>query len=142
MMDERFTLACDAWLAAWTGNRVDALLAWYTDDCLYADPLCRQGLVGKGALRAHLTPLLARHPDWHFRLRFCSDTRSGLCVVWTISFTKCRLPTRVGSAELILRGGLILHQQSVFETADLCAPAAVDGASSIPCSATDERSTS
>jgi hypothetical protein len=38
---------CDRWLPAWTGNRPELLISFYSDDAFYSDPYIPQGLKGK-----------------------------------------------------------------------------------------------
>lgn len=52
------------WLPAWTGNRPEKLLAFYSSDTFYLDPAVPEGLKGKPALRGYFEKLLARNPDW------------------------------------------------------------------------------
>jgi ketosteroid isomerase-like protein len=119
MMDGVSAARCDSWLSTWTGNRLDRLMAWYTEDCVYADPMCPDGLFGKAALAAHLGPLLARFPDWEFWWRLSWQDVSVTGVFWRL-----RLPSLVGldpdgSSHLLWRHGLILQQTSVFSLSGL-----------------------
>ena len=43
-----------AWLQAWTNKDVDALCAFYAEDCVYKDPQTAAGLTGNEALRGYL----------------------------------------------------------------------------------------
>lgn len=125
------SLACwvDNWLAAWSGNRLDLLLAWYAEDCVYADPLRPEGLVGKAALAAHLGPLLERHPEWRFTRRANCKTDAGVDVEWKVVLpqtgrTHSHLG-RIGRTRLILRDRLILQQDNLtdlsrIDSIDMC----------------------
>ena len=55
-MDD-YTQFCADWLAAWTGNEPEKLLAYYTDDAFYRDPARPHGLQGKVELRKYLERL-------------------------------------------------------------------------------------
>ena len=64
-MDRKAALQfCARWLPLWTGNRPDPLADLYAPDAFYRDPATPGGLVGRDALRAYFTKLLARNPAW------------------------------------------------------------------------------
>jgi len=52
------------WLPAWTGNRPDELIAYYSEDAFYSDPGVPNGIKGKEALLGYFQKLLARNPHW------------------------------------------------------------------------------
>jgi hypothetical protein len=52
------------WLPAWTGNDPERLVAFYTDDAVYADPAIPRGVRGRAALLGYFTKLLAQNPAW------------------------------------------------------------------------------
>lgn len=52
------------WLPAWTGNKPEALAAYYADDCFYRDAGIPQGAQGKAELLHYLRKLLAQNPQW------------------------------------------------------------------------------
>jgi hypothetical protein len=51
-------------LPAWTGNRPDELIAYYSNDVFYSDPGIPNGIKGKEALLGYFRKLLARNPNW------------------------------------------------------------------------------
>ena len=59
---------CNRWLPAWTGGAkaVDSLLACYTPNAFYLDPVRPNGLNGHAEMRAYFEKLLAKYPDWRW----------------------------------------------------------------------------
>lgn len=113
---------CDAWLAAWTGNRPDALLACYTGDARYLDPAFPGGLRGHAQLRAYFEKLLARNPDWVWKREELMPTAGGFTLKW-----RARLPDGAdfcGLDIVELRDGLISRNEVYFDPAPLRAAAA------------------
>ncbi|MQP76764.1 DUF4440 domain-containing protein [Stenotrophomonas sp. MYb238] len=63
------------WAAAWNAHDVEAVLAHFHDDAVFASPFARQLLPetggvlrGKAAIRAYWSAGLARIPDLHFHV--------------------------------------------------------------------------
>ena len=52
------------WLPAWTGNRPNELIAYYSEDAFYSDPGIPNGAKGKKALLGYFRKLLAQNPNW------------------------------------------------------------------------------
>lgn len=73
---------CDAWLASWTGNDPDGLLAYYAEDAAYRDPAFPKGLHGHAALRPYFAKLLAANPDWRWTREELIPTASGFTLKW------------------------------------------------------------
>ncbi len=70
------------WLEAWTGNRPETLLAYYSDDAFYADPAKPGGLRGKEALRTYFGKLLSLNPDWVWTAEEIIPTEKGCTLKW------------------------------------------------------------
>jgi hypothetical protein len=70
------------WLAAWTAKDVDALCAFYAEDCVYKDPQTTQGLTGQAALRAYLTGLFAATPAMTYLADEVWPIAGGFCGRW------------------------------------------------------------
>ena len=82
-MDEGEAMAfSEAWLAAWTGNRPEALLAYYSEDAFYRDPGRPQGLRGAAQLRPYFEKLLAANPAWEWRAVETHPTPKGFTLKW------------------------------------------------------------
>ena len=52
------------WLPAWSGNRPELLVSFYTEDAQYSDPAIPAGVRGREALLAYFRRLLSRNPEW------------------------------------------------------------------------------
>lgn len=70
------------WLAAWTGNQPDRLLAFYAEDAFYSDPARRDGVRGHEALRKYFERLLANFPDWSWETEEVIPTEKGFTLKW------------------------------------------------------------
>ncbi|MBJ7410362.1 MAG: nuclear transport factor 2 family protein [Phenylobacterium sp.] len=70
------------WLAAWTAKDVDALCAFYAEDCVYRDPQTAGGLTGNAALRAYLTGLFAATPSMTYTPDETWPIPGGFCGRW------------------------------------------------------------
>lgn len=110
----------DRWLSAWTGNRLQAVLDWYADDCAYADELCTRGLAGKSELARHLAPLLRRYPHWRFVRYASTPVAQGIDVRWEMILPRTSgAYRRFGRTRLILRDGLILQHDNRSDPGDV-----------------------
>lgn len=89
---------CDGWLAAWTGNRPAALLAFYADDALYRDPGRPHGLRAHAQLRPYFERLLEANPAWEWHALEVFPTPGGFTLKW-----RARIPV---GAEVIEEEGL------------------------------------
>lgn len=73
---------CKRWLDAWTGNRPEELLAFYTEDAFYRDPARPLGLTGKSALADYFRRLLAANPNWKWEAIEVFPTARGFALKW------------------------------------------------------------
>jgi len=67
----------ELWLPAWTGNRPEHLVSFYSEDAFYADPGNWPGVRGRRALLEYFTRLLARFPDWTWSHRGSQPLKDG-----------------------------------------------------------------
>jgi ketosteroid isomerase-like protein len=65
----------EAWVRAWNGHDVEAVLDHFRDDVVFTSPVAARllpdsgGVVrGKAALRGYWTTALAKQPDLHFEM--------------------------------------------------------------------------
>src|SRR5262249_207534 len=72
----------DFWLPAWTGNRPEYLVSYYTEDAFYSDPAVPDGVRGQRALLAYFTKLLGRFPDWVWTHRGSQPLKDGFLNGW------------------------------------------------------------
>ncbi len=89
---------CKHWLDAWTGNRPEVLLRFYSEDALYLDPARPRGLQGYDELRPYFEKLLAANPTWVWEVVEVFPTEHGFVLKW-------RATIPVGS-EIIIEHGL------------------------------------
>ncbi len=73
---------CDAWLSAWTCDRPDELLQYYTADALYIDPAHPGGLRGHEQIAPYFHKLLSRNPDWRWEAVEIFATDAGFTLKW------------------------------------------------------------
>lgn len=82
---EHLTEFCKQWLNAWSGNQPETLIAFYSDDVYYRDPVKSQGLQGlqgKQQLFSYFKKLLAKNPDWVWKLKEIIPTEKGFVLKW------------------------------------------------------------
>ncbi len=94
MTESDATAFCRHWLALWTGNRPEALLACYAETAFYRDPGQPRGLTGIAALRPYFTALLAANPDWQWDVVEVMPTAAGFTLKW-----RARIPVGATTIE-------------------------------------------
>lgn len=111
---------CRRWLAAWTGNRPQALVEFYAEDCYYQDPGRPEGLRGHAQLRPYFDKLLARFPDWVWEPVEVFPNQRGFCLKWqaTIPMGSERR-TAVGLDIVEVADGKITRNEVYFDPAVL-----------------------
>jgi ketosteroid isomerase-like protein len=108
------------WLPAWTGNRPEALIKFYSEDAFYSDPARRQGLRGYAELLPHLRKMLAANPDWVWELVEAIPTEKGFTGKW-----KATIPigdmvvTEYGVDIVEVSGGKVTRNEVYFDRAAL-----------------------
>lgn len=107
------------WLKAWSDKDVPALLAFYTDDCVYKDAQTAAGLIGQAALRDYLTGLFAAMPPTTYTPDETWPIAGGYCGRWYAAMGEGGSAGRMRGFDLvILRGDQIalnevyIHQMS------------------------------
>ncbi len=85
----------EEWLPAWSGNRPELLVSFYTDDATYSDPAIPGGVHGRASLLAYFTKLLARNPNWVWTYRGSVPLADGFLNEWHAS-----IPTGAATAEV------------------------------------------
>lgn len=103
MTPHRLDPLISSFLAAWTSQDVDRVLACYTDDLRYRDPNTRGAVVGADAMRRYLTRLFgAWQMTWTGREVFELGGESGVAFLWRATFR------RPGGAEVVEADGMDL----------------------------------
>ena len=110
----------EEWLPAWTGNRPERLVSFYTDDVFYCDPAIPLGVRGRPALLAYFTKLLARYPAWVWTHRGSIPLEDGFLNLWhaSIPVGERRLELD-GACTVQLREGRIYSNQVFFDRTEL-----------------------
>jgi SnoaL-like protein len=115
----------ERWLPAWSGNRPELLVSFYTDDAFYADPAIREGVRGRAALLAYFTRLLARYPDWVWTHRRSIALVDGFLNHWHASIPTGEQVIEVdGVCTVQLRDGRIYSNEVFFDRSALLAAVA------------------
>ena len=76
---------CDQWLPAWTGNKPDLLISFYSDGAFYSDPFIPQGLKGKEQILAYLRNFISFYPNWKYEHVEIFPTENGFTLKWKVS---------------------------------------------------------
>jgi hypothetical protein len=110
----------ERWLPAWTGNRPEHLVSFYTDDVFYSDPAVPQGVRGRAALLAYFTKLLARNPAWVWTHRGSIPLADGFLNLWHASIPAGGRTLELdGACTVQLRDGRIYSNQVFFDRSEL-----------------------
>lgn len=112
----------ERWLPAWTGNRPDLLVSFYTNDAFYSDPAIPTGVRGRDALLAYFRKLLARNPDWIWRHRGSIPIFDGFLNHWHATIpVGDHIVEVTGVCAVQLRDHLIYSNQVFFDRSELLA---------------------
>ena len=110
----------ERWLPAWSGNRPELLVSFYTDDAFYADPGVPAGVRGRDALLAYFRKLLGRNPDWVWTHRDAVPLRDGFLNHWHAAIPVGTRSVEVdGVCSVQLRAGRIYANQVFFDRSEL-----------------------
>jgi hypothetical protein len=107
-----------AWLQAWTNKDVDALCAFYAEDCVYKDPQTAAGLTGNEALRGYLTGLFAATPTMTYTPDEVWPIPGGFCGRWYCDIGDPAAPQgRIRGFDLVILDGdrIALNEVYVHE---------------------------
>ena len=117
----------EKWLPAWTGNRPDLLVSFYTDDVSYSDPAIPSGVRGRRDLLAYFTRLLGRNPDWVWTQRGSIPMAGGFLNLWHASIPVAdRIIEVEGVCTVQLRDGFIYSNHVYFDRSELLAAMTTD----------------
>lgn len=101
-----------AWLKAWTDKDVEALVAFYSTDCFYADPQTAGGLKGHEQLRPYLQGLFNATPKMVYEPEEVWAIENGFCGRWYCAIGEDGTDGRMRGFDLvILKDGLIAHNE-------------------------------
>jgi hypothetical protein len=112
----------ERWLPAWTGDRPELLVSFYTEDTCYSDPQVPQGLRGRDALLGYFRKLLAANPDWIWTQRRSLPLENGFLNFWHASIpVGDRVLEIDGVCSVELRDGRIAENHVYFDRSALLA---------------------
>lgn len=80
---------CKTWLNAWTGNKPEKLITFYSKNCYYQDPANPEGIRGREKLRTYLKKLFRANPNWEWNLMELYPTEKGFVFKW-----KAKIPIK------------------------------------------------
>lgn len=117
---ERARSFASEWLPAWTGNRPELLVSFYTDDAFYSDPGIPRGVKGRDALLAYFTKLLRRNPEWVWTHRGSIPIADGFLNQWHAVIPVGSRTIEVdGVCTAQLRNGRIYSNEVFFDRSEL-----------------------
>ena len=110
----------DKWLPAWSGNRPELLVSFYTEDVIYSDPAVPSGVRSRNALLEYFTKLLGRNPRWVWTHRGSVPLADGFLNEWHASIPAGTRTIEVdGVCTVRMRGGLIYRNDVYFDRSEL-----------------------
>ena len=110
----------ERWLPAWSGNRPELLLSFYSPDAVYSDPSIPKGVHGREELLAYFSRLLAKNPDWVWTQRDSIPMQDGFLNLWHASIPVRRKVVEVdGVCTVQLRDGLIYANHVYFDVSKI-----------------------
>ena len=110
----------ERWLPAWSGNRPELLVSFYSDDVFYSDPAIPEGVRGREALLAYFRKLLAHNPRWVWTQRAAIPLEGGFLNLWHASIPAGERTLEIdGVCTVELRDGLIRSNQVFFDRSSL-----------------------
>jgi hypothetical protein len=106
----------DRWLASWTGNDPQRLIAFYAQDAYYQDPARPHGLRGHHELLPYFEKLLAANPSWRWEAVEILTTAKGCCLKWKATLPKAgQVRTLYGLDIVELASGSITRNEVYFD---------------------------
>ena len=112
----------ERWLPAWSGNRPELLVSFYTDDVFYSDPARPGGVRGRAELLDYFRRLLARNPDWIWTQRGSIPLADGFLNLWHASIPAGAQRVEIdGVCTVQLRDGQIYRNEVYFDRSPLLA---------------------
>lgn len=108
---------CKRWLASWSGNRPDELIAFYDPAAYYQDPAFPQGLKGHGEILPYFKKLLAKNPDWRWSMQSIFPVMEGFVLKWRAEIPRDGKSAAIceGMDLVLLRGRIIVRNEVYFD---------------------------
>jgi hypothetical protein len=107
-------------LAAWSGNRPEYLIGFYSDDALYVDPANKEGLRGRERVFSYFKKLLAANPNWVWRVIDVFPIDPGFVLKWEATMPVGKgVITEVGMDIVEVDQGRITRNEVFFDRSSL-----------------------
>ena len=114
---EQAKIFAQKWLPAWSGNRPDYLISFYSEDAFYSDPGMPKGVKGRDAVLASFEKLLGYNPDWVWTQTGSIPMEDGFVNQWHASIPVGEEVVEIDGVCLVqLREGKIYRNQVYFDT--------------------------
>jgi hypothetical protein len=111
---------CERWLPAWTGNRPEHLISFYSDDAFYSDPFIPQGLKGKDKILEYLRKFISFYPDWKYEHVEIFPTENGFTLKWKVSLPINNETVVDYGVDIVeISNGKIIRNEVYFDTVRL-----------------------
>jgi hypothetical protein len=106
------------WLAAWSGNKPDELLAFYDQEIFYSDPAHKHGIQGKELFKNYLIKLLAKNPEWKWEaVHLDQVTPTRYYLKWKATIpTATKIVIEYGLDLIELKNEKIIRNEVYFDT--------------------------
>jgi ketosteroid isomerase-like protein len=111
----------ESYLASWETLDVDAVLAWFADDCVFEDTTLGHGATGIDQLRRFVAASFRNMPDARFEFVRGHDNGTGYAIEWIMQPMGVR-----GASVGQLRDGKIAVHRDYWNGAAYTVPTAGD----------------
>ena len=120
-MDEREIIEfCNPWLVAWTGNKPEKLIEFYSEDAFYLDPAKPKGLKGREEIFRYFKKLLAANPNWIWEGVEVFPTKKGFTAKWKATIpVGTKVIIEYGMDIVEVENGKIKRNEVYFNTSNL-----------------------
>lgn len=106
---------CQHWLQAWTGNQPEHLRSFYAADAFYRDPARPQGVRGSELL-PYFQKLLARNPNWRWKILEIMATANGFCLKWAAEIPVNQTVVKETGLDIVeIKEGKITRNEVYFD---------------------------
>lgn len=117
---ERSKDFCNRWLPAWTGNRPEFLISFYSDDAFYSDPFIPKGVKGKEQILAYFRNFVSFYPSWQYEHVEIFPTENGFTLKWKVSLPFDKGPVVDYGVDIVeVSNDKIIRNEVYFDTARL-----------------------
>jgi hypothetical protein len=110
----------EKWLASWS-NTPEEVASFYSEDCFYRDPHLTSGIQGKTKLLSYLKKLLAKNPNWVWKVDDVFPIEGGFTLRWKASIPVGETCVETQGLDLVLldKDGRISRNEVYFDRVPL-----------------------